>query len=132
MGKKAWQDLACWFKNKVWVGVCVGGITVLFCFFIYFFTFLAKVGGKMHLNWYVLASLQHLGNGEASGWRHMETQAWFQSLPYRAGAERSDQETAGRKDQRQQRAVVLEPWTFLLCSKIVLVLGPSLQVPRVD
>ena len=46
MGKKAWQDLACWFKNKVWGGVCVGGITVLFCFFIYFFTFLAKVGEK--------------------------------------------------------------------------------------
>lgn len=105
----------------------------------YYFVFLSisslswqKWGKKMHLNWYVLASLQHLGNGEASGWRHMETQAWFQSLPYRAGAERSDQETAGRKAQRQQRAVVLEPWTFLLCSKIVLVLGPSLQVPRVD
>ena len=78
----------------------------------YYFVFLSvsslswqKWGEKMHLNWYVLASLQHLENGEASGWRHMETQAWLLSLPYRAGAERSDQETAGRKGQRQQRAV---------------------------
>lgn len=39
------------------------------------------------------------------GWRHTETQAWLLSLPYRARAERSDQETAGRKAQRQQRAV---------------------------
>ena len=78
----------------------------------YYFVFLSvsslswqKWGEKMHLNWYVLASLQHLENGEASGWRHMETQAWLLSLPYRAGAERSDQETAGRKGQRQQKAV---------------------------
>ena len=78
----------------------------------YYFVFLSvsslswqKWGEKMHLNWYVLASLQHLENGEASGWRHMETQAWLLSLPYRAGAERSDQETAGRKGQRQQRGV---------------------------
>ena len=83
-----------------------GGNHSIILFFYLFLHFPGKSGGKkMHLNWYVLASLQHLENGEASGWRHMETQAWLLSLPYRAGAERSDQETAGRKGQRQQRAV---------------------------
>ena len=83
-----------------------GGNHSIILFFYLFLHFPGKSGGKkMHLNWYVLASLQHLENGEASGWRHMETQAWLLSLPYRAGAERSDQETAGRKGQRQQRGV---------------------------
>lgn len=69
MGRKGWQDLACWFKN-VWVGVERGESQYyfVFCFLICFFTFPAKVGKKkVHLNWCVLASLQPLGNGEASG-----------------------------------------------------------------
>lgn len=51
----------------------------------------------------LLFSIQ--GTERPLGWRHKETQAWLLSLPHRAGVEWSNQERAGRKAQRQQRAV---------------------------
>ena len=101
MSKKAWLDLACWFKNKVWVGAW--GLQ-------YYFFYVSSLSWqewekKSHLNWCLLASLQLQGTEKPLGWRHKETQAWLLSLPHRARAEQSNQETAGRKAQRQQRAV---------------------------
>lgn len=72
VGKKAWQDLACSFKNKVWVG---GD----YCIVLFFIS--GKSGKKLHLNWHLLASLQHSGNREAFGWRLKETQAGLPFLP---------------------------------------------------
>lgn len=63
-GKKACKDLACLLKNKVWVGR--GGLLYFFCLSVSSL-FLPKVGKKLHLNWCLLASLQHLGNREAFG-----------------------------------------------------------------
>lgn len=65
MGRKAWQDLACWFKN-VWVGL-ERGESQYYCFFFFPSRSQQKWEKKVHLNWCVLASLQPLGNGEASG-----------------------------------------------------------------
>lgn len=61
VGKKAWQDLACLFKNKVWVG----GDYSTFCLSLVSSLFSAKSGKKLHLNCRQLASLQHSGNREA-------------------------------------------------------------------
>lgn len=48
VGKKAWQDLACLFKNKVWVG---GGRGLQYILFISVSSLsLPKVEKKLHLN----------------------------------------------------------------------------------
>lgn len=51
----------------------------------------------------------------------------FHTEPGQSGLIRRQQEERPRGSKGQW---LLEPWTFHLCSKIVLVLGPSLQVPR--
>ena len=63
-----------------------GGLLYCFVFYLCFLTFSGKSGKKLHLNWCLLACLQHSGNKEAFGWRLKETQAWLPFLlPHRAG-----------------------------------------------
>ena len=63
MSKKAWLDLACWFKNKVWVGAW----GLQYYFFLCFFTFLARVGKKKPFKLVSACFSSASGNGEASG-----------------------------------------------------------------
>lgn len=110
VGKKAWQDLACLFKNQVWVG----GDYSTFCLSLSLYFLCQKWKKKLHLNWCQLASLQHSENRAAFGLvaqgdpglapfllGHRAGQSWPGLRATQA--ERRQHE----KGQRQQRAVIL-------------------------
>lgn len=131
MGRKAWQDLACWFKN-VWVGL-ERGESQYYCFFFFSFTFPAKVGKKSAFK-LVCACFSSAFREWRSLWaggirRPRLGSCPFHTEPGRSSLIRRQQEERPRGSKGQW---LLELWTFHLCSKTILVLGLSLQVPRVD
>ena len=131
MSKKAWLDLACWFKNKVWVGGW--GLQYYFVFFM-FLHFPGKSGKKKKAFKLVSACFSSAFRERrslcAGGTRRPRLGSCpFHTEPGWSGLIRRQREERPRGSKGQW---LLEQWTYHLCSKIVLVLGPSLQVPRVD
>lgn len=125
---KAWQDLACLLKNKVCVGGGGGrGGLVLFVCLKSLTSFADKSEKKLHLNWCLLAFLQHSGSREIFGLvapGHLclapfspPAQSWgrasLASVLFMS-EEKHEERLRGNKGQW-----LLEPWKFHPWSRLV-------------